>query len=91
MRPKGVADAQTVEIPSPPKELSMGTHLKCRSRELVPVEIEGNKYRSPAWKVARKALGIYSAPVPQTDTGRQEENSKANGRRVVKELGKLTP
>ena len=31
------------------------------------------------------------APVPQTDTGSQEENSKANGRRVVKELGKLTP
>ena len=30
-------------------------------------------------------------PVPQTDTGSQEENSKANGRRVVKELGKLTP
>ena len=30
-------------------------------------------------------------PVPQTDTGRQEEDSKASGRRVVKELGKLTP
>ena len=29
-------------------------------------------------------------PVPQTDTGRWDENSKANGRRVVKELGKLT-
>ena len=91
MRPEGVADAQTVEIPSPPKELSMGTHLKCRSRELVPVEIEGNKYRSPAWKVARKAMCISEVPVPQTDTGRQEEDSKANGRRVVKELGKLTP
>ena len=70
MRPKGVADAQTVEIPSPPKELSMGTHPKCRSRELVPVEIEGNKYRSPAWKVARKAACISKVPVPQTDTGR---------------------
>ena len=41
MRPKGVADAQTVEIPSPPKELSTGTHLKGLSRELVPVVIEG--------------------------------------------------
>ena len=41
MRPKGVADAQTAEIPSPPKELSTGTHLKGPSRELVPVEIEG--------------------------------------------------
>ena len=40
---------------------------------------------------ARKALCIYEAPVPQTDTGRKEEDSKANGRRVVKELGKLTP
>ena len=38
-----------------------------------------------------KSYGISKAPVPQTDTGRQEENSKANGRRVVKELGKLTP
>ena len=42
VRPKGVADAQTVEIPSPPKELSTGTHLKSQSRVLVPVEIEGN-------------------------------------------------
>ena len=40
-RPKGVADAQTVEIPSPPKELSTGTHKKSQSRVLVPVEIEG--------------------------------------------------
>ena len=43
------------------------------------------------WIRARKALGIFKVPVPQTDTGRQEENSKANGRKVVKELGKLTP
>ena len=38
-----------------------------------------------------KSRGIYKVPVPQTDTGRKEEDSKANGRRVVKELGKLTP
>ena len=43
------------------------------------------------WRQARKALWIYETPVPQTDTGRKEEDSKANGRRVVKELGKLTP
>ena len=29
--------------------------------------------------------------VLKTDTGSQEENSKANGRRVVKELGKMVP
>ena len=40
---------------------------------------------------ARKALCIYKVPVPQTDTGSQEEDSKASGRRVVKELGKLIP
>ena len=34
---------------------------------------------------------VMLVPVPQTDTGGQEENSKASGRRVVKELGKLTP
>ena len=42
MRPKGVADAQTVEIPSPPKDLSAGTLLEGRSQVLVLVEIEGN-------------------------------------------------
>ena len=42
MRPKGVADAQTVEIPSPPKDLSTGTLLEGQSRVLVPVAIEGN-------------------------------------------------
>ena len=34
---------------------------------------------------------ISRVPVLQTDTGSQEENSKANGRRIVKELCKLTP
>ena len=30
-------------------------------------------------------------PVPQTDTGRRVEHTKANGRTLVKELGKITP
>jgi hypothetical protein len=30
-------------------------------------------------------------PVPQTDTGGRVEDTKANGRTFVKELGKLTP
>ena len=29
--------------------------------------------------------------VPQTDTGRRVEYTKANGRTLVKELGKLAP
>ena len=31
------------------------------------------------------------APVPQTDTGGRVEYTKANGRTLVKELGKLAP
>ena len=30
-------------------------------------------------------------PVPKTDTGGQEENSKVSERTMVKELGKMTP
>ncbi len=41
--------------------------------------------------MARKSVFISAVPVPQTDTGRKEEDSKANGRREDKELGKLTP
>ena len=49
MRPKGVADAQTVEIPSPPKDLNTGTLLEGQSRVLVPVEIEGNIVPKSGW------------------------------------------
>ena len=34
---------------------------------------------------------IFGARTANPTHGRQEENSKANGRRVVKELGKLVP
>ena len=39
----------------------------------------------------RKPTQVDEKPVPQTDTGRREENSKTNGRTLVKELGKMTP
>ena len=38
-----------------------------------------------------KALARLVVPVPQTDTGGRVEDTKANGRTFVKELGKLTP
>ncbi len=39
----------------------------------------------------RGACESRPVPVPQTDTGRWDEYSKANWRRVVKEIGKLAP
>ena len=33
----------------------------------------------------------HQVPVPQTDTGRRVEYTKANGRTLVKELGKMVP
>ena len=42
--------------------------------------------------LSRKAQQLVSTvPVPQTDTGGRVENTKAIGRTVVKELGKLPP
>ena len=66
--------------------------MKGMTRELVfPGVRDRNQVGKHVWMRARKAVCMSEAPVPQTDTGRQEEDSKANGRRVVKELGKLTP
>ena len=66
--------------------------MKGTTRAMVaPGERDRNQVGKCVWSKARKALWISETPVPQTDTGRQEEDSKANGRRVVKELGKLTP
>ena len=39
----------------------------------------------------RKAAIAVRGPVPQTDTGGQVEETKAGGRSIVKELGKITP
>ena len=59
MRPKGVADAQTVEIPSPPKDLSAGTLLEGQSRVLVPVVIEGNISTEVWLDKRREKLRVY--------------------------------
>ena len=55
MRPKGVADAQTVEIPSPPKDLSTGTLSEGQSQVLVLVEIEGNIVPKSGWNRGEKS------------------------------------
>ena len=39
----------------------------------------------------KSSQGERCMTVPQTDTGRQDENSKARERTPAKELGKMTP
>ena len=47
-RPKGVVDAQTVEIPLPQKDLSKRTHGKNRSRPMVEAVVRERKTSSEA-------------------------------------------
>ena len=42
-------------------------------------------------KLSRKASSETSGTRTETDTGRQEENSKVRGKTLVKELGKMYP
>ena len=42
-------------------------------------------------KLPRKASSEFHVTVPKTDTGGRVENTKAIGRTLVKELGKITP
>ena len=46
MRPRGVADAHTVEIPEPPKYLSKGTHLKGMTPGLVDRGVRDRTFKS---------------------------------------------
>ena len=43
----------------------------------------------PSWR--EKRLARSKATVPQSDTGRRVENTKAIGRTLVKELGNMAP
>ena len=43
----------------------------------------------PGWR--EKCLARSTVTVPQSDTGRRVENTKAIGRTLVKELGKMAP
>ena len=70
-RPKGVVDAQTVDIPLPSKLLSKLTLRNRGTRALVdPGERDRNQVGKPENDEARKVLVYAKVPVPQTDTGR---------------------
>ena len=46
---------------------------------------------SDAMLPRKTSKDIIYIPVPKTNTGGQEENSKVSERTMVKELGKMTP
>ena len=52
---------------------------------------ERNKVAKEPKTPPRKAAIVAIGPVPKTDTGGQGEEPKADGRSIVKELGKITP
>ena len=52
-------------------------------------EIRVRKPGESHWR--EKLLTRIQTPVPQTDTGRWDEKSKARERTFVKELGKMDP
>ena len=54
-------------------------------------ELPETAVKGPGLDCQEKLLVRTAAPVPQTDTGRQEENSKVRGKTLVKELGKIYP
>ena len=57
----------------------------------VRCEVDRKEVGKYAEQVPGKAAMAYHAPVPETDTGGQGENPKADGRSIVKELDKMAP
>ena len=59
MRPKGVADAHTVEIPEPPKYLSRGTLLKGMTRAMVAPGVRDRNYSREANLATGEKSSVY--------------------------------
>ena len=51
----------------------------------------GDRSEGAVTKLSRKASSEDSGTRTETDTGRQDENSKVRGKTLVKELGKIYP
>ena len=83
-------DSQAGERENPAK----GEAVIGRQNHRYEVKPDGERRESSEARestLSRKAAIALCAPVPQTDTGRRGENPQADGRSVVKELGKMTP
>lgn len=51
----------------------------------------GDRSEGAGTQLSRKASSENWCARTETDTGRQEENSKVRGKTLVKELGKMYP
>ena len=51
----------------------------------------GDRSEGAGTQLSRKASSEDSGTRTETDTGRQDENSKVRGKTLVKELGKIYP
>ena len=61
---------------------------------LITMSCDGEGSRVPKSQASHcreKPLVSEWVPVPETDTGGRVENTKARGRTLVKELGKMAP
>ena len=82
MRPKGVADGQTVNIPSLPKldQDRRGDADRKPGGAMVTKPGEGRSGQAnPPGRLPGKASKESQVSVPQTDTGGRDEYSKALG------------
>ncbi len=91
---RGLAGPITALVVRVGRRASEGRQIRPRplGRELVA----GHEWnlrgkRSRAWGRREKPRGRWHLTVPQTDTGRQVEDTKAFERTLVKELGNLAP
>ena len=76
-----------------PVQAARRVHRQIRAPQTLSCDGEGKlKYPKVLCSHCReKPLASRRVPVPETDTGRREEDSKARGRTLVKELGKMAP
>ena len=71
-------------VGGPPRQIREGTNSETRRRA-------ASGEASDPMLPRKSSSERFEVPVPQTDAGGQVENTKAIGRTLVKELGKLPP
>ena len=74
-----------------PAQAQEGPGWEARPAEAQRRDAERREVAKRAGQASRKAAMAHKAPVPETDAGGWGEDPKADGRSIVKELGKMAP